>query len=131
MSASRAFQIALFADLLHVRSTARAFRFNRLVPGHEVAIGVAAAAVKRSALFRAPFHHVALVTSRAGHPDLGQQWLRVAAFGKTAAGHELAELAHLDDHRPAALLAVLARGLILELDSLNRLLCLGESRLER
>src|SRR5690606_9229267 len=99
---------------------------HRLVPGGEVALRVPFAAVERSALARAALHDLAFLALWALHADLRQKRARVPALREAAAGHELAEFAEFDHHRPTALFAVLAGRLILQLHPLHRLLGGGE-----
>src|SRR5688572_16250754 len=85
MAAGGALEVALLAHLFHVRSATRAFRLDRLVPGHEVAVGIATAAEEGPSLLGPALDHIAFMARRAGHADLGQQRLGIAAFREPAA----------------------------------------------
>src|SRR6185503_9315657 len=109
----------------------RTLVIDRLVPFTEIAIRVTAAAIEDAPALRPALDDVAFVTLRAGHADRCQQWTSIATLRESAEGQELAVLAHLDDHRATALLAVDACRLILELDALDRSLGFFQRLVER
>src|SRR5262249_48010345 len=96
---------------------------NRLAPRNEVAVRVAAAAVKRLAALRAPLYYFAFRTVRAGNSD--GLLLHVLALRLIAACGELSEAAVLQHQIVAALRAFLFQRhigfLLLSADSLGGL----------
>src|SRR5229473_3525782 len=90
------------------RPAARTGLGQRPVPGHELARGIAAAAVEELAAPRAALHELALAAAEQAPHARGHglvEGLHVLALGVAAAGEELAPPAPLDDHRLPALLA--------------------------
>ena len=65
------------ALLDHIASALRTLFRHRLLPGHEVALRIALAAIVTAALFRLADHDI-LAAERTGHADLLQIRLRVA-----------------------------------------------------
>src|SRR5437870_706467 len=99
------------------RPAARTGLGQRPVPGHELARGIAAAAVQELAAPRAALHELALAAAEQAPNARGHglvEGLHVLALGIARAAEELAVAAEATVHGPAALLAHLVRGLGLD-----------------
>src|SRR6185369_13748379 len=98
-----------FRDLLGDEAGAalRAGLGDGLVPGDELAVGIAVAAVEELPAPRAALHHLAFAAADALDPGRHGlvDGLHVAALGITGAAEELAEAPEAYLHRLAALLA--------------------------
>ena len=115
-----AFGLPAPASLHHVRRVAcRTGPRNGLVPGDKITVGIAGTPEERSSLAGAALHNLAFAARGACNTHPCQQRTRIATFGKSTTSQELAILAELDDHRAAAILAVLPGWLILDFDALH------------
>src|SRR5579883_3643188 len=76
---------------------------QRAVPGGEIALRIAVAAVEDPPLLGAPLYELALLALGAPNSGLVLDLLGVLALRKPGAGQEAAEAAQLDDHVAPAL----------------------------
>src|SRR5687768_8376389 len=123
MPTLRAAHLPAPPDFLHVgRAALQAGLIDRFIPGREVAVGVPLAPEEGAPLLRSLLDDLALAALGARHADPRQERSRVPALREPRARQELAVPPQPDHHRPPALLAGLARRLVLQPDAGHTLL---------